>query len=53
MVKLSVLSYNVRGLNVKVKRVKCLDLLRRKNVDVAFIQETHLRAEEVSRCQNK
>lgn len=33
--------------------MKCLDLLRRKNVDVAFIQETHLRAEEVSRFQNK
>lgn len=28
-------------------------LLRRKNVDVAFIQETHLRAEDVSRFQNK
>ena len=47
------LSYNVRGLNAKAKRVKCLDLLHRKNVDVEFIQETHLRAEDVSRFQNK
>uniref|UniRef100_A0A3Q1GE48 exodeoxyribonuclease III n=1 Tax=Acanthochromis polyacanthus TaxID=80966 RepID=A0A3Q1GE48_9TELE len=45
--------YNVRGLNAKVKRAKCLDLLRRKNVDVAFIQETHLKAEDTSCFQNK
>jgi len=53
MVKLSILSYNVRGLNAKVKRVKCLDLLRRKNVDIAFVQETHLREGDVSCFQNK
>lgn len=33
-------------------RKKCLDLLCYKNVDVEFIQETHLRTEDVSCFQN-
>lgn len=37
----------------KIKRTACLDLLRRQNVDVAFIQESHLRTIDVCRFSNK
>lgn len=53
MVKLSILCWNVKGLNTKTKRVKCLDFMRRHGVDVACITESHLKIEDVSRMQNK
>lgn len=53
MVKLSLLCWNVKGLNTKTKRVKCLDFLRRHNVDIACITESHLKIEDVSRMQDK
>ena len=53
MTFLNFLTLNVRGLNSPVKRIKCLDYLKRKNVDIAFIQETHLKSSDVNRFQNK
>ena len=53
MAELSNLSVNIRGLNGPIKRAKFLDYLRRKNIDVALIQESHLRKRDVNRLQNK
>lgn len=53
MVKLSLLCWNVKGLNTKTKRVKCLSFLRRHNVDIACITESHLKIEDASRMQDK
>lgn len=47
-----VLSLNVRGLNSPFKRTKVLDFLRRKNVDVALLSETHLQPAYVHCMQN-
>lgn len=53
MVKLTILSLNVRGLNVNIKRVKCQELMRRANADIVLIQESHLKQGDVQRMQNK
>lgn len=53
MVRINILSLNVRGLNSSIKRTRVLDLLHRKNIDVAFLQETHLIARDSQRMQNK
>lgn len=53
MAKLHVISWNVNGLNGQVKRAACLDLLRRRQVDVAFIQESHLKTQDIQRFANK
>lgn len=47
-----VISWNANRLNGQIKRTACLDLLRR-HVDVAFIQEAHLRTTDVRRFSNK
>uniref|UniRef100_A0A8D0AHZ7 Endonuclease/exonuclease/phosphatase domain-containing protein n=1 Tax=Sander lucioperca TaxID=283035 RepID=A0A8D0AHZ7_SANLU len=52
MAELSILSVNIRGLNGPIKRAKFLDYLRRKNIDVALIQESHLCKRDVNRLQN-
>ncbi len=49
----NVISWNVNGLNSPVKRTKCLDYLHRKRADIALIQESHFRASDVTRCQNR
>lgn len=49
----NIISWNVNGLNSAVKRTKCLDYLHRKRADIALIQESHLRASDVTRCQNR
>uniref|UniRef100_A0A3B1K808 Endonuclease/exonuclease/phosphatase domain-containing protein n=1 Tax=Astyanax mexicanus TaxID=7994 RepID=A0A3B1K808_ASTMX len=41
------------GLNEPVKRGKSLDFLRKKTVDIALLQETHLKIADVHRCQNR
>lgn len=51
MSSIHVISWNVNGLNGQIKRTACLDILRRQNVDVAFIQESHLRTINVRREQ--
>lgn len=53
MADLSIMSVNSRGLNGPVKRTKFLDYLKRKNVDIALIQKSHLGKKDVSRLQNK
>lgn len=44
---------NARGLNLSSKRISCLDLLHRKKIDIAFIQESHLLKDDVFRFSNK
>ena len=50
--KFFIMSFNVRGINSPYKWSKILDFLRRKNVDIAFLQETHLKPNDVSKMQN-
>lgn len=50
---INILSWNVNGLNSPVKQTKCLDYLRCKNVHLALIQESHLKAADVHRFQNR
>uniref|UniRef100_A0A3Q1FS38 exodeoxyribonuclease III n=1 Tax=Acanthochromis polyacanthus TaxID=80966 RepID=A0A3Q1FS38_9TELE len=52
MVDLNVFSWNVRGLNSPIKRTRCLQFLHH-NVDLALIQESHLKQEDVHRFQNR
>uniref|UniRef100_A0A3B3XBS5 exodeoxyribonuclease III n=1 Tax=Poecilia mexicana TaxID=48701 RepID=A0A3B3XBS5_9TELE len=47
------LFWNVNGLNGQIKRAACLDFLRRHSVDIAFIQESHLRSVDTQRFANK
>lgn len=53
MDKLKIISLNIRGLNSPNKRAKFLIYLRRKAIDIALIQETHLKRADVQRLQNK
>ncbi|XDV36014.1 hypothetical protein PO909_005868 [Leuciscus waleckii] len=50
---LKVVSWNVNGLNGAIKRTKCLDYLRTKQASVVLIQESHLKACDVHRFQNR
>lgn len=36
-----------------VKRVRCLDFLRKKRIHFAILQEMHLKKQDVHRFQNK
>uniref|UniRef100_A0A8C2I7T4 Uncharacterized protein n=1 Tax=Cyprinus carpio TaxID=7962 RepID=A0A8C2I7T4_CYPCA len=40
-------------IGIPVKRTKCLDYLRCKSVHLALIQESHLKAADVHRFQNR
>ena len=53
MTNITVLSLNVNGLNGPKKRTSILDLLHRKNIDIALLQESHLKVEDVPRCNNR
>lgn len=53
MVDLNVFSWNVRGLNSPIKRTRCLQFMHHNNVDIALIQESHLKQEDVHRFQNR
>lgn len=50
---LTILSCNVQGLNFPHKRVSLLDFLRRKKVDIAFLQESHFLQKDITRINNK
>lgn len=50
---LNIISINVRGLNSPYKRSTILHFLRRKGVDVALMQETHLKLNDISRVQDR
>ncbi len=47
------LSFNVRGLDNPVKRVAILDLLRKQEVHIAMLQETHIVRRDVNRLSNR
>lgn len=53
MAKLTVISLNVKGLNSAFKRASILDFLHRQKVDIALLQETHLRSVDERKMQNK
>uniref|UniRef100_A0A3Q1GE03 Endonuclease/exonuclease/phosphatase domain-containing protein n=1 Tax=Acanthochromis polyacanthus TaxID=80966 RepID=A0A3Q1GE03_9TELE len=40
-------------LNSPVKRTKCLEFLKRKEIAIALIQETHLKTNDIHRFQNR
>ena len=53
MPDISVLSWNVCGLNSANKRTRCLDYLHRKHIDLVFVQEAHLTPSTVSKFANR
>lgn len=52
MLNLTVISWNVGGINASNKLTSCLDILSRKRVDVALIQETHIMRHDINRLEN-
>lgn len=53
MTALNLISVNARGLNVPHKRTTVLEFFRKKNIDFAMIQESHLLGKDVGRLANK
>uniref|UniRef100_A0A8B9GXD4 Endonuclease/exonuclease/phosphatase domain-containing protein n=1 Tax=Astyanax mexicanus TaxID=7994 RepID=A0A8B9GXD4_ASTMX len=53
MSSLHIVSWIVNGLNGQIKRTDCLDHLHRQRVDIALIQESHLRKTDTGRFSNK
>ena len=53
MTDLNILSCNINGLNGPHKRTGFLDFLRRRKIDIVLVQESHLKEEDVHRCNNK
>lgn len=49
----NVMSWNVHGLNLPIKRTKCLEFLKCKNISIALIQETNLKTNDIHRFQNR
>lgn len=50
---LNILVWNYCGLNAPHKRVSTLTLLKRRNVDIALLQETHLLKTDIARLANR
>lgn len=53
MTTLQLASWNTNGLNGPGKRTAYLDLLSNNHIDIAFIQESHLKATDVQRFANR
>ena len=53
MTNLNTLVWNTSGLNAQHKRTSVLGFLRRKKVDIALLNETHLLKADVKRLANK
>lgn len=53
MTALKFISVNARGLNISHKRTTVLEFLRKKNIDFALIQESHLLSKDAGRLANK
>lgn len=53
MGELSILVWNCDGLNTPHKRTSVLGLMRRRKIDLAFLQETHLLRRDSSRMANR
>lgn len=52
MCSLATFSWNLKGLNSPIKRASCLDILTRNHIEIAMLQETHLRKRDVLRLEN-
>lgn len=50
---LHIVTWKVNGLNGPIKRTACPDYLHRQQVDLALIQEPHLRKSDVQKFSNK
>uniref|UniRef100_A0A672S9C9 Endonuclease/exonuclease/phosphatase domain-containing protein n=1 Tax=Sinocyclocheilus grahami TaxID=75366 RepID=A0A672S9C9_SINGR len=50
---LNVMLWNVCGLNSPIKQTKCLEFLKRKNILITLIQETHLKTSDIHRFQSR
>uniref|UniRef100_A0A671NCF5 Endonuclease/exonuclease/phosphatase domain-containing protein n=1 Tax=Sinocyclocheilus anshuiensis TaxID=1608454 RepID=A0A671NCF5_9TELE len=50
---LNVMLWNVRSLNSPIKRTKCFEFLKRKNISITVIQETHLKTSDIHRFQSR
>ena len=48
---LKLLSWNMKGANLAMKRKKLLLYLKQKKVDICFLQETHLNNDESTKLQ--
>ncbi len=53
MTDLNILSCNINGLNGPHKLTGFLDFLRRRKIDIVLVQESHLKEEDIHRCNNK
>ena len=53
MGEINILAWNCGGLNAPHKRASTLSLLKRKNVDIALLQEMHLLKADAGRLANK
>ncbi len=53
MTDLNILSCNINGLNGPHKCTGFLDFLRRRKIDIVLVQESHLKEEDIRRCNNK
>ena len=53
MTDLNIMSFNVRGANIPHKRTSILEFLRKKSIDFALIQESHLLQQQANRLANK
>lgn len=53
MNSLKLANWNINGHNGPIKRTACLDFLRRKNIDISFVQESHLKTADVNRFSNR
>lgn len=53
METLNLISFNARSLNTPRKRTTVLDFCKKKNLDFAMIQESHLMQKDASRLNNK
>ncbi len=53
MTEIGIMSCNFKCLNGPHRRTSFLELPRRKKVDIALIQEAHLRKDDIHGCNNK
>lgn len=53
MGELSILVWNCDGLNIPHKRTSVLTLLKRRRIDIALLQETHLLKKDSARMANR
>lgn len=53
MGELSILVWNCDGLNIPHKRTSVLTLLKRRRIDIALFQETHLLKKDSTRMANR